>query len=73
MDHSNEIKLLFQLIEQLRDFKKLNKKELALLADITPQYYSELLEGKKTPSIGVVMSLLHVLDAELKPIFKQKL
>jgi len=70
MDTTVQIKQLFTLIEKLRNLKGLNKRELAIAADITPQYYSELLEGTKKPSIVVVIMLLDVLNAELKPVFK---
>lgn len=70
MDNTTEIKQLFQLIEKLRVLKGLNKRELAIAADISPQYYSELLEARKIPSITVVIMLLNALDAELKPVFK---
>lgn len=61
---------LFRLIEKLRVFKGLQKQELAKRADITPQYYSELIDGRKTPSISIVFRLLEQLDAEIKPVFK---
>ncbi len=70
MEDKDELKQLFALIEKLRCFKGLNKRDLAIAADITPQYYSELLEAKKMPSISIVFRLLHAVDAELKPCLK---
>ncbi len=70
MNNEDKLKRLFNLIEKLRTLKGLNKRELAIAADITPQYYSELLEGKKMPSIAVAFRLLDAVDAELMPVFK---
>lgn len=70
MDDKTELKRLFDLIEKLRLYKGLKKRDLAIAADITPQYYSELVEAKKIPSISIVFRLLYAVDAELKPIFK---
>lgn len=69
MDDKEGIKQLFVLIEKLRLYKNLNKRDLAIAADITPQYYSELVKGEKVPSMAVVIRMLRVLDAELRPVF----
>lgn len=66
MEPSLQVKQLFQYIDKHRVFKGLQKRELAIAADITPQYYSELLEGKKTPSIAIVFKLLDAVDLDLK-------
>ena len=70
MDTKDEIKQLFNIIEKLRLLKGLSKRDLAIAGDITPQYYSELLDARKVPSVAVVIMLLNAVDAELKPVFK---
>lgn len=70
MDTSEKVKKMFTSIDQYREFKGLQKKQLAAAADITPQYYSELLEGKKTPSIAIIFRLLDAIDLELKACLK---
>lgn len=73
METDIKVKRLFHLIEKHRIFAGLNKKELAARADITPQYYSELLEGKKIPSIGIVFRLLDAVQCDLMPIFRENI
>jgi transcriptional regulator with XRE-family HTH domain len=65
METQQHIARLFALIERMRTFKGLTARQLAIAADITPQYYSELIHGKKTPTIGIVLLLIDAVDGEI--------
>lgn len=70
MDYKGRVKDLFTLIEKHREFIGITKRQVAIKADITPQYYNDLIKGDKIPSISIVFALCDAVGADLKLLFR---
>ena len=53
---------IYELMQQ----QKLNKKQLADKAKLSPSYVNSLMRGDKTPSIETLITLAKALDAEIE-------
>ena len=65
-----EFKSLMQFIEYERVKQNIRKNSLCASADITPQYYHLLTEGRSIPNWVVVDKLVTRLGYDLAPIVR---
>ena len=63
-------KQLGKRIRYLRTNKKLSIEDLALEADIHPNYLSDLERGERNPTVKVLTKIALALDISLSELFK---
>lgn len=59
------MKEIITIIEAQRSLRKITRKEMAAAADITPEYYTKIIEFKCNPSAAILELLINKLDLEL--------
>jgi transcriptional regulator with XRE-family HTH domain len=67
---ANEV--LARNIKRIREDKQLSSKQLALLADTTPQVMSKVERGDANPTLKRLESIASALNVSLSQLFEHK-
>lgn len=59
------MKEIITIIEAQRQLQKITRKEMAASAEITPEYYTKIVEFKCNPSASILELLINRLGLEL--------
>ena len=59
------MKDIIAIIEAQRSARKITRRDMAKSADITPEYYTKIIEYKCNPSAAILELLINRLDLEL--------
>lgn len=59
------MKDIIRIIEAQRVLQKVTRRDMAKAADITPEYYTKIIEYKCNPSAIILEMLVKRLDLEL--------
>ena len=57
---------IIQQIDEIREVKGINKRKLCQQADITPEYYSKLINSKSQPSIVILNKLAEAIGYKIR-------
>ena len=57
---------IIKLIDRQREIMGFSKREFAIMADITPEYYSKVIHGHADVSFSVVLSLAKAVNLSIK-------
>ena len=65
----NTEKLFRENLKKFRKLKGYTQVRLAVLADLSQDYMSEIERGKASPSLKRIIALANALDIEVKDLF----